>query len=143
MSEKMILLVENNLNDELLTVQTFTMAKLINQVMIVRDGQEALDYLFYKGNFVNRPIGNPQIILLDLELPRVGGLEVLRKIREKESTKLIPVIILTSSQLEKDYSSNYSSGANSYLLKPVDIEQFNQVIKDILQYWLELNQKME
>ena len=143
MNEKLILLVEDNPDDEIFAVRALTEAKVINKTMIVRDGQEALDYLFYNGNFSDRPIGTPQIILLDLKLPKVDGLEVLRKIRETESTKLIPVVILTSSSHEKDIAASYSSGANSYLVKPVDVVQFNLSIQHFLAYWLGLNKGLE
>ena len=138
MNEKLILLVEDNPDDEILTTRALTEAKVINQTMIVRDGQEALDYLFYKGNFADRHISNPQIILLDLKLPKVDGLEVLQKIRETESTKLIPVVILTSSSQEKDIAASYNNGANSYIVKPVDVVQFHLSIQHFLTYWLGL-----
>ena len=139
----MILLVEDNPDDEMLAVRALTEAKVIDQTMIVRDGQEALDYLFYQENFANRPFGNPQIILLDLKLPKINGLEVLKKIRETESTKLIPVVILTSSSQEKDIAASYSNGANSYLVKPVDVVQFNLAVQHFLAYWLGLNLEHE
>lgn len=143
MSEKWILLVEDNADDEMLTLRALEQGKVIHRATVVRDGQEALDYLFYQDNFSDRPIGNPQLILLDLKLPKVDGLEVLRRIRADESTKRIPVVILTSSQQEKDIAASYEGGANSYLVKPVDMEQFKKAIQNVLLYWVELNRGIE
>lgn len=143
MSEKLILLVEDNPDDEILAMRVLAQAKIIDQTMVVRDGQEALDYLFCEGAFSDRPIGHPQVILLDLKLPKVNGIDVLQKIRASESTKLIPVVILTSSEHEKDIAITYAGGANSYLVKPVDIEQFSQAIKHFLLYWVGLNKGLD
>ena len=143
MNEKWILLVEDNIDDEVLTLRALSQGQIVHTAQVVRDGQEALDYLFYEGNFSNRPVGNPQLILLDLKLPKVDGLEVLRRVRADESTKRIPVVMLTSSQQEKDIAASYAGGANSYLVKPVDMEQFKQAIQNVLLYWVGLNRGME
>ena len=143
MCEKLILLVEDNPDDEILAVRVLTQEKVINHTMVVRDGQEALDYLFYEGAFSDRTLGNPQVILLDLKLPKVNGIDVLQKIRTSESTKLIPVIILTSSQHELDITASYNGGANAYLVKPVDKEQFANAIKQFLLYWVDLTKSLE
>lgn len=141
--EKLILLVEDNPDDEFLALNVLAKENMSNNVIVVRDGQEALDYLFYQGNFVSRPKSNPQIILLDLKLPKVDGLKVLQDIRRTEETKLIPVVILTSSQLETDIADSYAGGANGYIVKPVDIEQFSSSIKQFINYWIRLNKNWE
>ena len=140
MNKNLILLVEDNPDDEMLAVRALINAKIINRTMIVRDGQEALDYLFYQGDFSDRPVGNPQMILLDLKLPKVDGLGVLRKIRATESTKLIPVIVLSSSQREEDVAASYKEGANSYLVKSVDVTEFSLAIQNLVFYWIDVNQ---
>jgi CheY-like chemotaxis protein len=143
MNAKLVLLVEDNPDDELLAMRALEIGKVANSTMVVRDGQEALDYLFYEDKFADRPCGNPQVILLDLKLPKVNGLEVLKKIRSNENTKLIPVVILTSSQEANDIATSYNEGANSYIVKPVDIEQFTLAIERFLLYWVGLNQGFE
>jgi len=143
MDKKLILLVEDNPDDELLAMRALTKGNIVNMTAVVRDGQEALDYIFCEGIYADRTGGNPQVILLDLKLPKVDGMEVLRRIRATESTKLIPVVILTSSSAETDIATGYGSGANSYLVKPVDIEQFSKIIQHFLLYWIGINSSMD
>lgn len=143
MNDNLVLLVEDNPDDEQLALRALARGNIVNQTTVVRDGQEALDYLFYQGEYSDRQSSNPQVILLDLKLPKVDGIEVLRRIRAHESTKLIPVVILTSSDKETDIASSYSDGANSYLVKPVDIEHFSKIIQHFLLYWVGLNKGLE
>ena len=141
MSQGIILLVEDNPDDEALTRRAFKKNNILNEVVVARDGAEALDYLFATGAYAGRDTSvMPQIILLDLKLPKVDGLEVLRHIRADERTKLLPVIILTSSKEEQDLTSGYSLGANSYIRKPVDFGQFTEAIRQLGLYWLVLNE---
>ena len=138
---KVILLVEDNEDDEILTLQALKENNINNEVVVVRNGAEALDYLFGTGLFKGRDVSNlPQLILLDLKLPKIDGLQVLEKIRTSESTKLLPVIILTSSKEEHDMVKSYSLGANSYIRKPVDFNQFLECVKQLGLYWLVLNE---
>lgn len=140
-SEKSILLVEDNPDDEFLTLMAFKNNNIMNEVIVARDGVEALDYLFGTGKYENRDIKDlPQIVLLDLKLPKVDGLEILREIRSSELTKFLPVVILTSSREEMDIINSYNLGANSYIRKPVDFEQFTEAIKQLGLYWLVLNE---
>ncbi len=139
--ERNILLVEDNPDDELLTLMAFRDNKILNEIVVARDGEEALDLLFVTGKFKDREIKRlPQLILLDLKLPKVDGLEVLQKIRSTEETRFLPVVILTSSREETDIIKSYQLGANSYIRKPVDFEQFSQAIKQLGIYWLVLNE---
>jgi two-component system, response regulator len=139
--EEHILLVEDNPDDELLTLMAFKDNRIKNEVIVAHDGEEALDYLFGSGQYADRDTTIlPQIILLDLKLPKVDGLEVLQKIRASELTKLLPVVILTSSKEEIDIMKSYQLGANSYIRKPVDFEQFSEAIKHLGLYWLVLNE---
>jgi two-component system response regulator len=138
-----ILLVEDNADDEALTVRAFEKNKIKTPIAIVRDGAEALEYLFCYGRYSNRDINIlPEIVLLDLKLPKVNGLEVLKKIRENQRTKLLPVVILTSSKEERDLVEGYKNGANSYIVKPVDSDQFADCIKQLGMYWLLLNESI-
>ena len=136
-----ILLVEDNPNDEILTLRVFARQKIVNNVHVVRDGAEALDYIFCTGAYADRSIENPKMILLDLKLPLVDGMEVLRQIRADSRTATIPVVILTSSAEERDVVRGYQLGVNSFIVKPVDFEQFNEVVKHLGFYWLLLNRQ--
>lgn len=142
-SEKIILLVEDNPDDELLTILAFKDNKITNEVIVTRDGQEALEYLFGTGKYQDRDLDiQPQVVLLDLKLPKVDGLEVLKAIRSNPITKLLPVVILTSSKEEVDILNSYQLGANSYIRKPVDFEQFSEAIRQLGLYWLVLNESL-
>jgi two-component system response regulator len=136
-----ILLVEDNPDDELLTLRAFRKNNISNEVVVARDGVEALDYLFATGAYEGRDTADtPQVVLLDLKLPRMSGLEVLKKMRSEALTKLLPVIILTTSSEESDVLSGYELGANSYIRKPVDFTQFLESVRQLGLYWLVLNQ---
>ncbi|HAX70934.1 MAG TPA: two-component system response regulator [Anaerolineae bacterium] len=138
---KMILLVEDNPDDEALTVRALKKNKIANNLAIVRDGAEALDFLFFTGAYAERDHQEiPEVILLDLKLPKVDGLEVLRRIRADERTRLLPVVVLTSSKEEQDLIKSYKLGANSYVRKPVDFSQFVEAIRQLGMYWLVLNE---
>jgi CheY-like chemotaxis protein len=141
MLDKVILLVEDNPDDEKLTVRALKKSNIANEVMIARDGAEALDYLFGTGPHAGRDTNHqPTLILLDLKLPKIDGQEVLRRIRADERTKRLPVVILTSSIEEQDLAKGYDGGANSYIRKPVDFTQFTEVVRQLGMYWLVLNQ---
>jgi two-component system, response regulator len=141
MNHKSILLVEDNADDEALTLRALNKNRVANKVNVVRDGAEALDYLFCTGNYVDRdPRDLPQVTLLDLKLPKIDGLEVLRRIRGDERTKRLPVVILTSSREEQDLIAAYTHGVNSYVRKPVDFNQFVDAIRQLGLYWLILNE---
>jgi two-component system response regulator len=135
-----LLMVEDNPDDVDLALYALREHKLANRIHVVRDGAEALDFIFRTGPFAGRPDQHPKIILLDLKLPKVSGLEVLERIRANPSTTTIPVVILTSSREERDIVASYRLHANSYIVKPVDFEQFTQSISQIGFYWLLLNQ---
>lgn len=136
-----ILLVEDNPDDEELTRLAFKECKFANELVVARDGQDALDYLFATGKYSGRDVcDQPQVILLDLKLPKVDGLEVLHCIRADERTKFLPVVILTSSKQEQDLVAGYSLGANSYIQKPVDFNQFTEAVRELGLYWLVLNE---
>jgi two-component system response regulator len=140
MTNKVILLVEDNPDDEALTLRALKKSKIANRVITVRDGEEALDYLFGTEAHAGRDVRNvPTVILLDLKLPKVDGLEVLRRIRANERTALTPVVILTSSKEEGDRLQGYKLGVNSYVVKPVDFQQFSEAINYLGLYWLVLN----
>ena len=141
METKIILLVEDNPDDEELTLLAFQKNHILNEVIVARDGVEALDYLFRTGKFATRdPQRNPAVVLMDLKLPKVDGLEVLRRMRADPRTKLIPVVILTSSKEEQDIAAGYALGCNSYVRKPVNFEQFLTATKHLGLYWLILNE---
>jgi len=141
MNDKIILLVEDNADDEKLTLRALEKNHIKNEVVVTRNGAEALDYLFATGIFEGRNLNIvPQLVLLDLKLPKLDGLEVLRRLRADERTKLLPVVILTSSDEEQDRFSSYGLGANSYVRKPVDFNQFSDAVRQLGLYWLVLNQ---
>lgn len=136
-----ILLVEDNPNDVELTLHAFKRYNLVNQIYVVRDGAEALDYLFAQGEYAGRDINHhPKVILLDLKLPKIDGLEVLQRIKADPRTKTIPVVVLTSSSEESDIVRSYNFGVNSYIRKPVDFDQFTESVRTLGMYWLLLNQ---
>ena len=138
-SQRMILLVEDNPDDEALTRRALAKNNIQNEVLVAHDGAEALDYLLGTGAHAGHPIA-PEVILLDLKLPKVDGLEVLRRIRADDRTRLLPVVILTSSREERDLVSGYGLGANSYIRKPVDFQQFLEAVRQLGLYWLVLNE---
>jgi CheY-like chemotaxis protein len=141
MNKKVILLVEDNPDDQLLTVRALKKNNFSNEIVIARDGVEALDYLFGTGEFTGRDLNiMPMLVLLDLKLPKIGGIEVLRRIRSDERTRSLPVVILTSSSEEKDIIESYHLGANSYVRKLVDFNQFRESVKQLGLYWLLLNE---
>jgi two-component system, response regulator len=136
-----ILLVEDNPNDEMLALHAFKRHNIVNRVWVVRDGAEALEYIFRTGAYAERTIENPKMILLDLKLPLVDGIEVLRRIRSDPRTQMIPVVVLTTSNEERDLIGTYALGVNSYIVKPVDFVQFNEVARHLGYYWLLLNRQ--
>jgi two-component system, response regulator len=141
MENRFIMLVEDNPDDEVLTLRALKKNNISNDIFVAHDGVEALDFLFCTGTFVGRdPEIMPQVILLDLKLPKIDGLEVLRRLRENPQTSLQPVVILTSSKEEQDLIDGYSLGANSYIRKPVDFAQFTEAIRQLGLYWLILNE---
>jgi two-component system response regulator len=138
---KIILLVEDNPDDEALTLRALVKNNVVNKIVVVRDGVEALEYLFGTGAYAGRDTSAmPQVILLDLKLPKLDGLEVLRRLRADPRTELLPVIILTSSREEQDLIKGYKLGANSYIRKPVDFPQFAEAIRQLKLYWLVINE---
>lgn len=137
MSDKIIFLIEDNPDDEALTLRALKKNNIMNQVIVAHDGAEALDYLLGPNSANNRV---PQVILLDLKLPKIDGLEVLKRLRADERTRLLPVIILTSSREDQDLISSYELGANSYIRKPVDFNQFIAAVQQLGLYWLVLNE---
>ena len=140
-NEVEILLVEDNPNDVELTLRALKKHNLTNKVHVVKDGAEALEYIFANGAYAHRKVEHhPKVILLDLKLPKVDGLEVLRQLKSDERTKIIPVVILTSSKEEKDIVESYRLGANSYITKPVDFDKFVNSVSELGLYWLLLNQ---
>lgn len=141
MNKKVILLVEDNRDDEELTLMAFEQSKIMNEVAVVRDGAEALDYLFRTGKYANRALSDlPAVILLDLKLPKISGLEVLKRIRADAQTQLVPVVILTTSKEEEDIINSYKLGCNSYIRKPVNFTEFIEAARKLGLYWLCLNE---
>lgn len=139
MSEKTILLVEDNPDDQVLTLRAFKKNQIENRIVVVKDGQEALDCLFGVGEYQGQAVA-PEVILLDLNLPRIDGLEFLRRIRADSRTRLFPVVVLTSSREESDLLESYNQGANSYIRKPVDFNEFSLAVRKLGDYWLSLNE---
>lgn len=140
MNDKVILLVEDNSSDEELALRALKKNNIANEVVVARDGAEALDYLFASGAHAGRDRTQlPQVVLLDLNLPKIGGLEVLRRIRANPLTKSLPVVVLTSSKEDRDLAGCYAAGVNSYIVKPVDFAQFSDAVKQLGLYWLVLN----
>jgi two-component system response regulator len=140
MENRVILLVEDNPDDEALTLRALKKNNILNRVVVARDGTEALDYLFCRGKFTGRDLRDlPELVLLDLKLPKVDGLEVLRQLRAAQETRRLPVVILTSSNEQRDIIAGYDLGANSYIRKPVDFSQFTEAVRQLGIYWLVLN----
>ncbi len=141
MSNRVILLVEDNASDVELTRRALSRSRVANELVVAEDGQEALDYLFATGVHSGRDVANlPALVLLDLKLPKVSGHEVLRRIRASEATRRVPVVVLTSSREEQDLATSYDNGANSYIRKPVDFSRFAEAIQQMGLYWLILNE---
>lgn len=140
MNETEILLVEDNPDDLEMTLHALRKAKVVNRIQVARDGQEALDFIFCEGDYAGRKIENgPKVILLDLKLPKVDGLEVLKRIKGDPRTKKIPVVILTTSKEQSDVIGSYDFGTNSYIVKPVSLDQFVAAVQQLGMYWLLLN----
>lgn len=135
-----ILMVEDDPKDVELSLTALEDYNLANEVIVARDGEEALDYLYRRGKFASRDSGNPAVLLLDLKLPKVNGLEVLQQIRSDEKLKMIPVVVLTSSHEEKDMVTSYKLGVNAYVVKPVDFHEFVNAIKELGVFWAIINQ---
>ena len=141
MNDKVILLVEDNPDDEELTIRTLKKHRILNEVVIARDGSEALDFLFGEGKYEGRNTQEtPVVILLDIKLPKISGLDVLKRIRGDKRTRLLPVVILTSSDEERDLIESYELGANSYVRKPVNFLEFQNAVQNLALYWLILNE---
>jgi CheY-like chemotaxis protein len=139
--QRPILLVEDNQDDEVLTLRAFRKLNIRNPIVVTRDGSEALDYLFGRGAYQGRDMSiQPQVVLLDMHLPKLDGLAVLRHIREDERTRLLPVVMLTSSNQERDLTGSYQLGVNSYVRKPVDVTSFFEAVRQVGVYWLLLNE---
>jgi two-component system response regulator len=141
MKNKVILLVEDNPDDVKLTLRALKKANVLNEVVVAQDGTEALDYLFGSGKYVGRDVNQkPQVVLLDLKMPKVDGFEVLQRIRADERTKLLPVVVLTTSSEDKDRVASYQFHANSFVRKPVNFEEFTEAVRQLGLYWLLLNE---
>ena len=141
MKNKVILLVEDNYSDVKLTKRALEQNQITNELIVAEDGGEALDYLFATGQYAGRDVHDlPAVVLLDLKLPKIEGLEVLQRIRANEFTRLVPVVILTSSDQEQDMIASYKLGANSYIRKPVDFHRFTEAVRTLGLYWLLLNE---
>jgi two-component system, response regulator len=137
-----ILLVEDNPQDSELMLRALKKNHLANNIFVVEDGADALDFIYHRGKFAGRPDGNsPRVILLDLKLPKVNGLEVLKELKSREETKAIPIVMVTSSREDPDIASAYALGANSYVVKPVDFESFQEAMVNVGLYWLLINQR--
>jgi two-component system, response regulator len=135
-----ILLVEDNSDDEVLTLRALKKNQIVNDVVVVRDGVEALDFLFGAGSYTGRDTAvQPEVVLLDLQLPRVSGLEVLKRVRTEERTRSLPIVVLTSSKEQEDVIASYANGANAYMHKPVEFRQFTEAVKTLATFWLSLN----
>ncbi len=140
MEEKVILLVEDNPDDVVLTKMALEKSRIVNRLVVAEDGEVALDYLFSRGKFTDRDSRQmPEVVLLDLKLPRVDGLEVLRQVRANPATNLLPVVVLTSSSEDQDMIKSYKLGCNSFIIKPVDFDQFVNAVQQLQMYWLVLN----
>jgi len=135
-----ILIVEDDPNDVELTLTALSEYNLANEVVVTRDGQQALDYLYCRGEFAGRPDDHPAVMLLDLKLPKVDGLEVLKRVKSDERLKMLPVVVLTSSHEEKDMMRSYSLGVNAYVVKPVDFHEFVNAVKELGAFWAIVNQ---
>jgi two-component system response regulator len=136
-----ILIIEDNPNDIELTLRALKKINVVNNIQVISDGEEALNYLFGKGKYKDRNLNNnPKVAFLDLKLPKVGGLEILREVKSNKETKAMPVVVLTSSKEEQDIIESYKLGVNSYIVKPVDFEKFMESVKTLGMYWLLLNQ---
>jgi two-component system response regulator len=141
MENRVLLLVEDNPNDEELTLRAFRKVNVANPIVVVRDGAEAIDWLLAGGQHAARdPLDTPAVILLDLKLPKISGLEVLKRLRADERTRLVPVVVLTTSNEDRDVIESYALGANSYIRKPVNFNEFIQAVAQLGVYWLALNQ---
>lgn len=140
-NRRVILLVEDNPDDEALAIRALKRHHIGNEIVVAHDGVEAIDYLFGIGMYAGRDVSlKPTVVLLDLKLPRIDGFEVLRRIRENEATRLLPVVVLTTSNEEQDLLNSYSLGCNSYIRKPVDFLQFSEAIRQLGMYWLLMNE---
>lgn len=136
-----ILLVEDNMSDAELTIRALAKAGIANHLFHVKDGSEALDFIFFKGEYAGRRTkSNPKLVLLDIKMPKIDGIDVLRKIKQDEKTKMIPVVIMTSSRQEQDIVSSYKLGVNAYVVKPVDFEGFSKAVRHLGLFWLLVNQ---
>ena len=141
MADKTILIVEDNPDDEEFTMRALRRAKVTNEIVVTRDGSEAVDYLYGGGEYAGRDLSSmPAVVLLDLKLPKLSGIDVLRRMRAEESTKYVPVVILTSSSEEEDMLRSYASGANSYVRKPVEFADFAHAVASLGVYWMLLNE---
>lgn len=140
MNGKSILLVDDSANDVEMTLAALESQRIANRIDVARDGSEALDYLYCRGVFAARPAKNPALIMLDLKMPKVDGLEVLRQIRADEALRTIPVVVLTSSREQSDLVRTYKLGVNAYVVKPVDFTQFVQAVRDLGMFWMVLNE---
>ena len=142
-NEKVILLIEDNPDDEALTTRALRRSNIVNDIIVAHNGAEGLDYLFARGAYTGRNTNElPALVLLDLKLPKIDGLEVLRRIRSDDRTRLLPVVMLTSSSEEKDIIESYHLGANSYVRKPVEFEQFAESVRQLGLYWLLINEQV-